>query len=414
MMSMDSGDDLDVGLGYDDVAHGSVSLKTKFWPWHKPRKQYIRNKQWNTAAANLIDHLRLKEKGRSLQYLSLPGSDLLDVRSLYTVCAAKEVRLKFIGLNEITAGDKEATMDQLISINELHGLQYIDPSSDVYEDQLERLCVDKSIAQEHIIKRASSYDVINIDLCRSMLESPPQEKQSNYYDALFKLLRHQADNRTEDWLFFVTTRTNQDMVHEGAFRKFVEALEQIFDLDEAVYNKCNELEIFGKEVLVERRIDVNKVDAPSYNNLVSAGIGKWVLSALAGRPPAHKSKMLQLFGYNVVQREGDACDMMSFGFWCKHIPNKAVDAFGLAGAGANLNAEDVAAAVSRARLTIVESVSKLINVDVHMADDDVFEEMLHSSTSLMKSARYDIASYVDWARDDHGKVKSWLASRGIA
>lgn len=413
MMSMDSEDDLDVGLGYEDVTHGSISLKTKFLPWHKPRKQYIRNNQWNAVTASLIDHLRLKEKGRSLQYLSLPGSDLLDVRSLYSVCAAKEVHLKFVGLNEITAGDKESTMDQLISINELRGLQYIDPSSDVYEDQLERLCINKSIAQEQIIKSSTSYDVINIDLCRSMLESPPQEKQSNYYDALFKLLRHQADNRTEDWLFFVTTRTNQDMVHADAFRKFVQALEEIFDLDQIVYDKCNELKIFSKDVLADRRINIEKMDPVSYNNLVSAGIGKWVLSALAGRLPAHKSKMLSLFGYNVFQRAEGPCDMMSFGFWCKYIPNKAIDAFGLAG-GINLNAEDVDTAISKARVKVIESVSKVIDVDLHMSNDEVFEEMLQTSSKLMKSARYDVDSYVRWAREDHGKVQDWLANRGIA
>jgi hypothetical protein len=413
MMSMDSGDDLDVGLGYEDVTHGSISLKKDFLPWHKPRKQYIRNNQWNAVTSSLIDHLNLKDKGRSLQYLSLPGSDLLDVRSLYLVCAAKEVRLKFTGLNEITAEDKASMMDQLISVNELRGLQYIDPSSDVYEDQLERLCVNKSIAQEQIIKPSTSYDVINIDLCRSMLESPPMEKQSNYYDALFKLLRHQADNRTEDWLFFVTTRTNQDMVNEGAFKKFVEVLEQIFNFDQVVYDKCNELKIFSTDVLVNRRIDVKKIDPTSYNNLVSAGIGKWVLSALADRPPAHKSKMLQLFGYNVFQEADGPCDMMSFGFWCKHIPNKAVDTFGLAGGGVNLNAEDVGKAISRARVNVIESVSKVVDVDVHMSNDEVFEEMLKASSGLMKSARYDVDSYVDWARKDHGKVKSWLASRGI-
>ena len=105
---------------------------------------------------------------------------------------------------------------------------------------------------------------------------------------------------------------------------------------------------------------------------------------------------------------------MSFGFWCKHIPNKAKDAFGLAGAGVNLNAEDVTAAVGKARLAIIESVSKFINVDVDMANDEVFEDMLQSSTTLMKSARYDVASYIDWARNDHGKIKTWLANRGIA
>src|SRR3989344_5737744 len=99
MMSMDSEDDLESGLGYEDVSHAKVSLKRKFLPWHKPRKQYIRSNQWNTLVVSLVDAIGLKAKGRSLEYLSLPGSDLLDVRSLYSVCAEKEVRIRFTGLN---------------------------------------------------------------------------------------------------------------------------------------------------------------------------------------------------------------------------------------------------------------------------------------------------------------------------
>lgn len=411
MMSMDSGDDLDFGLGYEDVTHGSISLKTKFLPWHKPRKQYIRNHQWNRVTAKLIEHLKLKEKARPLQYLSLPGSDLLDVRSLYSICAKEEVRLKFVGLNEVTAGDKESMMDQVISINELRGLQFIDPSSDVYADQLERLCVTNSIAQQQVIKPSTSYDVINIDLCRSMLESPPKEKHSNYYNALYRLLRHQADNRTEDWLFFVTTRTNRDMVNDDAFRTFVAVLEKIFDLDQSVYDKCNELRIFGDEVLVERRIVCEKIDPISYNNLVSAGIGKWVLGALSDNKPAHKSKMMTLFGYNVFPKNDSPCDMMSFGFWCKHIPNKAEDTFGLAGSGVNLSTESADLAVSKARVAVIESVSKVVDVDLQMSNDSTFEEMLNASCALMKSARYDIESYINWAREEQSKLKVLLEAR---
>lgn len=204
------------------------------------------------------------------------------------------------------------------------------------------------------------------------------------------------------------------MVHEDAFKKFVAVLEGIFDLDQTVYDKCNELNIFSKEVLVDRRIDIERIDPVSYNNLVNAGIGKWVLSALADRPPAHKSKMLSLFGYNVFPQDDGPCDMMSFGFWCKHIPNKAVDAFGLAGSGVNLNAEDLDSAISRARVNVIESVSKVVHVDLHMSNDDVFEEMLKASCGLMRSARYDVDSYISWARKDQLKVKDWLASRNIA
>ena len=81
------------------------------------------------------------------------------------------------------------------------------------------------------------------------------------------------------------------MVHAETFERFVKVLEGIFDVDQAVYDKCNELKIFSKDVLVDRRIDRSKMDPFSFNNLVSAGIGKWVLSALTAETPAYKSKI---------------------------------------------------------------------------------------------------------------------------
>ncbi|POD70986.1 hypothetical protein BKM17_23140 [Pseudomonas syringae group genomosp. 3] len=411
---MDSGDDLDSGLGYEDVSHAKVFLKDKFLPWHKPRKQYIRSNQWNKSILNLVDTLDLKNKDRSLEYLSLPGPDLLDVRSLYTACEDKQVKIRFTGLNAIAKEDKESIMDQLISLDELRGLKYIDPSSDVHQDNLERLSNKNSIAYQNIIKQAPTYDVINIDLCGSFLESPPKDKQNNYYDALFELLRYQADNRTEDWLFFITTRTNEDMVHQDTFKIFVSILESIFDIDTAVYDRCTELNIFGKDALTDRRIDIEKIDTRSFNNLVSAGIGKWVLNALTAKTPSYKSRMLKLFGYNVLLNPAASCDMVSFGFWCTRMPTKAVDIFGLSSSGANLASEDSEITVSKCRLSVINSVSGIVDVDMHLLNDEAFEEALTSSANLMKSARYDVESYIEWARKEHSKVKTFLTERKSA
>lgn len=405
-------DDLDVDLGYEDVEHAKVVLKKKFLPWHKPRKQYIRINQWNYFASSLVKALGINEEGkaRSLEYLSLPGADLLDVRSLHSVCSEMGVKIKFKGLNYIPPEDRESMTDQLISINELRGLQYIDAASDVYPDHLEQLANKKSIAYQQIISQASTYDVINIDLCGSFLEAPPQDRQPNYYKALFELLRYQADRRTEDWLFFITTRTNKDMVHLETFKRFVDVMEGIFGSDNVIYQKFVDLGLVNESALEGKKIVVDKIDGLSYSNLVSAGIGKWVLNALTDHMPAHNSKMLKTYGYNVHSNSDIPCDMVSFGFWCKRLPVKAVDTFGLAAGGINQQARDVSDVVRVSRGVILSSVSAMANVDDILNDADEFSNALRASSELMRSARYDVEEYEAWARAEHEKTKMRIIS----
>ena len=121
--------------------------------------------------------------------------------------------------------------------------------------------------------------------------------------------------------------------------------------------------------------------------------------------------MLKLFGYSVLLEPTSSCDMMSFGFWCKKMPTKAIDSFGLVAGGANLNGEDVGVAISKCRVAIIDSISSFVDVDEQLLSEEAFEEALHSSVNLMKSARYDVPSYVEWARSEHLKVKQLLAVR---
>lgn len=61
-------------------------------PWHKPRKQFVRERQWIALARRVIEYER--EQGRlvpidgpEIQYLTLPGIDYLDVRQLADACS---------------------------------------------------------------------------------------------------------------------------------------------------------------------------------------------------------------------------------------------------------------------------------------------------------------------------------------
>lgn len=407
-MSMDSEDEIQVD-GFDDVKHTPVVLKNLFFPWHKPRKQYIRLEQWNSAAASLIQALNLSDGRRSLEYLSLPGPDLLDVRALYSVCEAAGVKLKFTGLNHIPPEKKALLSDQLISLDELRNRDFIDNASDVYPDKLENLSKKDSIAYQRVIKLAGTYDVINIDLCDSFLGAPPQDKQENYYNSLFELLRYQADNRNEDWLFFITSRTNSDMVDPKTFLRFIEVLESVFEVDDDLYNHIVDSGIFSAVFFNGKKLSRPPLDSKTFGNVVATGIGKWVFSSLVENLPAHRSKMLKLFSYNVSVEEGH-CDMISLGFWCKKNPSPARDPLGLA-KGVIPAGDSIDVLKSKGLKQIVDSVTSAIDIDKLLCQKGLFEQYLHLSAELMRSARYDPQAYMKWATAEHEQVAQAISQR---
>lgn len=405
---MERDDEIQVD-GFEDVNHTPVVLKTKFFPWHKPRKQFIRVEQWNAAVSNLITALRLEESGRNLEYLSLPGADLLDVRALYPVCEGRKVRLKFTGLNHIPQQEQEMLSDQLLSLGELRGLDYIDSASDVHLDRLESLSKDSSIAYQKVIKNKSTYDVVNIDLCDTFLGYPPLDRQENYYNALFKLLRHQAENRDEDWLFFITSRTNKDMVDPGTFRKFIDVLESVFAVDEKVYQTFADSGVFSAECFAGRKFKEGSLDFVTHSNIIASGIGKWLLGALLDNSPAHSSKMLKSYLYDVSLKERCG-DMFSLAFWCKKIPTPAKDPIGLA-AGINLDKMPVDEHRSNAMCHVAKSISQIVDVDAQLDNSANFQKYLDLSVELMRSARYHPDEYSRWAIEQHSSVTAAIAAR---
>lgn len=80
MGRFDSDDSL---FDVDDVA-GKVShfASNNFMPWHKPRKQYIRDRQWVEHLVRLIRQKKFKHVD-TINYFGLPGGDLLDINYIH-------------------------------------------------------------------------------------------------------------------------------------------------------------------------------------------------------------------------------------------------------------------------------------------------------------------------------------------
>ena len=70
----------------------------EFFPWHKPRKHYLRIHQWCAEVRKLITRNRYQE-GDIVRYLGFPGEDFLDIRVLNGVCERANIRIKYLGFD---------------------------------------------------------------------------------------------------------------------------------------------------------------------------------------------------------------------------------------------------------------------------------------------------------------------------
>jgi hypothetical protein len=126
------------GIGMDAIFNTTSYanrplVELDFRPWHKPRKQLVREKQWGDEIDWL---LRNKPAGdTSLRYLGLPGPDLLDVRYIYDrFCRDSGRKLTFLGF-EKSARSSDPRGDALnVSLDEVRRLEHIDDRSLVLGD----------------------------------------------------------------------------------------------------------------------------------------------------------------------------------------------------------------------------------------------------------------------------------------
>src|SRR5712671_7392259 len=116
----------------------SVPAKKQFLPWHRPRKQFVRNDQWCYFIAELIDEV--KEVGGTLTYFGLPGVDLLDIRYFGSViCEPRSLKLRFLGFNSAARPQSEEQAELNISLDEISKTPSFDPRSEIVPDDIREL-----------------------------------------------------------------------------------------------------------------------------------------------------------------------------------------------------------------------------------------------------------------------------------
>jgi len=391
--------------------HTALEVRNDFLPWHKPRKQWIRARQWALPIATLVDKLKLRELHEPLRYLSLPGPDLLDVRSIRPVCADREIQLQFVGLN---GGDDDADVARTLALeNQVRAMPGIHPGSEVVKDRFEQLGVAKSLAHTRIITAQRSFDVVNIDLCGSFAEQVPDADYASIPSALLSLIQHQARHRSRDWLLFITTRSDQQAVKPETMSRFIKAINDEISESPQTKTRLLELGLFSDSDFSDMELDQSKLSAQSHSNAFSVGFSYWLLRNLVQESPAWRADMLDQIEYHVSQSD-PWCDMLSLGFWCRQLAQPVQpDSFGIAKLQSG-GISPIPEVIKTCLEKIKEKVSKRSDLDInlHLEKQD-YQFALDESAKLLAGAMYDEAAYLVWAETERRNLEIFLRKTGL-
>jgi hypothetical protein len=355
-----------------------------FKPWHKPRKQLVREELWGAEVEWLL--AQKPPDDTTLRYLGLPGTDLLDLRYFYQrFCADGSHRMVFLGFDD-AALPYSADRDSLnVSLQEVRGLENVAKISEILGDDFRLLGDDNSIAWD-FAQRLGPFDAINIDLCNQLGHDDPHIDMT-WYNAIYKICSLQ-NRRLRPWSLFLTSRVNKEAVSGDALDRLVAALDHNF----SVCAGFTEAFVTRFGALDTTPTAIGGWDDSTFLKAMLAAIAKWLLRI------AQDMRCLfsipKMVGYRVWPA-APCEDMVSIIFRFEPIVSIAPDRSGLANV-ASAMPDECSQAVN-----VPRDISHMVDVDAELrASDALWELFKNSSARLLEQARYDPGLYKAWA-DEH-------------
>ena len=353
--------------------------------WHKPRKQWVRREQWTTQIAELLRDLQLA--GREFRYLTLPGEHLFDVRHLHNLFAEHQVKLRFLGF-DTSRKESSATVAE----HEVRSLPYVHGDSVILGDRFEDIGDPDSMAFASA-EKFSSFDAVNLDLCDSVASRRTHPNDSSL-NAILRLLELQANNRTEPWLLFITTRAGRESVNSQVMTKLLVILRDNVTRNAAFRRGLDNTELFRADIIDGECSGTVLFSSNEFTCAFGVGLSKWLLSLARDHWTVSQRTAA---GYRVVS-EGDSPDMLSLVFRFDRIPVSVSDP--------NRVVTSRPAQMRRVptvlemEMAFLEVFSDMIDLDALINRDvQLREQIIQENADLMSLARFDRDQIVSWGRD---------------
>ena len=367
----------------DDLAI-PVRLNVLF-PWHRPRKQLIREWQWLYFSQRLIERERGEhglpnppEGDPEVRYLTLPGIDYLDVRQLADVCRDLGCRLTSTGFQTGAEANPHVARAQLRE-QSLIDAGHITAHSHTFARRLEEITHTNSQSYRDL-RRRGPFHIVNIDACGS-IASPAADHAHRLIDAIYKTVEIQLETMTGRWLLFVTADARPDSV----------ARETLDRLCDAIFSNAQANENFRAQavpLLDPEELDIRVAAGragEAFLRLFSLGLAKWLLSL--ARDGNWDMQTHHPYCYSTMPGNDETPSMACLAFEFLPPPPGLRDRFRVARAQPALAAEREDTSVRAA-----EKIRDMANADFRMRTDEPLRTRMSANLrTWLEEAGYEAA-----------------------
>ncbi|MBH0051672.1 PP_RS20740 family protein [Pseudoalteromonas sp. SWYJZ19] len=357
----------------DDVNENS------FKPWHKPRKQFIRENQWFNPLKRIAKSTKYNTIN-TLNYFGLPGGDLLDVTYIsQKLLAHNELSNKNFLIHGFINDESEFKKAQS-GLSKLLDRENVCKNSKIENFDFEALSTENSEAWKRV-NNVGHYHFINLDFCNCILNV-------RTLPAIYRLLDYQTKRVIgAPWMLCITTRLNKTGVTPSLLEKFDTVLQEIKsngDIVEAIDNA------FSRSLLaVEKLTELEDAQKELLNELLQVCLIFWLVNEAIKKGCTIELKSSYKYSVDLHDREHD---MHSFVFALEKKDRVEADTLGLVSQSSEevLTEEKIAQLKNKA----FEKLGRSLDLDAHLErDSELLNQFADNMMDLLGKCGYDVSTY---------------------
>ncbi len=359
-------------------------------PWHRPRKQLVREEQWMRFARRLIE----RERGRpglpvragstpEVRYLTLPGIDYLDVRQLADLCRELDCCLTSIGFQSGGEGNRYVARAQ-VREKSLIDAGHITNRSYTFARRFEDVVHTGSQAYRDL-KARGPFHIVNIDACGS-IAAPAADHANRLVDALYRVVELQLELMTSRWLLFVTTDAQPGSIAQETLERLCGAIFENADTNGEFRDRATPLLGPGEADIRAAASAASERAGMGFLQLFALGLAKWILDLAKGK--GWDMKTHHPYCYSTTPGQDDTPSMACLAFEFLPPSPGLRDRFGVTRAMPTANPPREDTAVRAAR-----KVEDMANADAEIrADEALRVRMTENLREWLEEAGYEHAA----------------------